>query len=37
MKSIIKWLQTQLVKALPDWDLSPLPGKERGKLRLSPE
>lgn len=37
MKSIIKWWQMQLVKALPEWDLSPLTGKERGKLRLSPE
>jgi Transposase DDE domain. len=37
MESIIKWLQRGLMRALPEWDLSPLAGKERGKLRLSPE
>ena len=37
MESIIKWLQTNLLKAWPEWALSPLAGKERGKLRLSPE
>lgn len=37
MESIIKWLQMCLVKALPEWDLSLLAGKEQGKLRLSPE
>ncbi|HXF84686.1 MAG TPA: transposase [Anaerolineales bacterium] len=37
MEFIIKWLQTHLVKALPEWDLSLLASKERGKLRLSPE
>ena len=37
MESIIKWLQTSLLKALPEWELTALAGKERGKLRLSPE
>ena len=37
MESIIKWLQMAILRALPEWDLTPLSGKERGKLRLSPE
>lgn len=37
MESIIKWLQEPLLKALPEWDLSPLTGKSQGKLKLSAE
>ena len=37
MESIIKWLQMAILRALPEWDLTPLAGKKRDKLRLSPE
>lgn len=37
MESIIKWLQGSLLNKLPAWDLLPVSGKARGKLRLSPE
>jgi len=37
MESITKWLQMSLLRVLPGWDLAPLAGKDRGKLRLSPE
>lgn len=37
MESIIKWFQPTIIHPVPILDLSPLPGKARGKLRLSPE
>lgn len=37
MESITKRLQAGLLQGLPAWDCAALPGKERGKLRLSPE
>ncbi len=37
MKSIIPWVQSAILKPVPVLDLSPLPAKLRGKLRLSPE
>jgi hypothetical protein len=37
MESIIEWLQKAILKPVPILDLSPLPGKGVGKLRLSPE
>ena len=37
MESIIEWLQKAMLKPVPILDLSPLPGKVVGKLKLSPE
>jgi len=37
MESITKWLQRATLHALPEVDLSPLPGKTKGKLKLTPE
>jgi hypothetical protein len=37
MKCITLGLQTLLQKTVPPMDVTPLPGKEKGKLRLSPE
>ena len=37
MESIIIWPQSAILKPVPILDLSSLPGKLRGKLRLSPE
>ena len=37
MKSIIPWVQSTILKPVPVLDLSPIPAKLRGKLRLSPE
>ncbi len=37
MKCITLELQTLLQKTVPQVDLTPLSGKEKGKLRLSPE
>lgn len=37
MKSIIKWVQNAILKPIPNLDLSTLPGKTTGKLKLSPE
>jgi len=37
MESIIEWLQKAMLKPVPILDLSPLPGKGVGKLKLSPE
>jgi len=37
MESIITWLQSAILKPVPLLDMSSLPGKRRGKLRLSPE
>ena len=37
MKCITLGLQTLLQKAVPEVDVAPLPGKQTGKLRLSPE
>ena len=37
MGSITKWLQTAILRPLPEVDLSPLPGKPQGKLKLTPE
>ena len=37
MKSIIPWVQSAILKPVPVLDLSPIPAKLRGKLRLSPE
>lgn len=36
MESITNWLQATSLKSVPVVDLSPLPGKTKGKLRLSP-
>lgn len=37
MGSIMPWVQSAILKPVPILDLSPIPGKRRGKLRLSPE
>lgn len=37
MESIIKWVHSILLRTLPAFDLSPLPDKSLGKLRLTPE
>ena len=37
MESIIEWLQKAIVKPVPILDLSSIPGKAVGKLKLSPE
>ena len=37
MESIIKWIHSILLKTLPEFDLTLLPGKSLGKLRLTPE
>jgi hypothetical protein len=37
MESITKCLQSAILKPIPILDVSPLPGKPKGKLRLSPE
>mgnify|MGYP005855485135 CR=1 FL=1 len=37
MESIITWVQSAILTPVPILDLSPIPGKRRGKLRLSPE
>ena len=37
MESIIEWLQKAMLKPVTILDLSPLPGKVVGKLKLSPE
>ena len=37
MESIIKWLQTAILRPFPEVDLTPLPGKPGGKLKLTPE
>ena len=37
MKSIITWVQTAILNTVPNMDLSSIPAKSRGKLRLSPE
>ena len=37
MKSIIAWVQSAILKPVPVLDLSSIPVKPRGKLRLSPE
>ena len=37
MKSITHWVQSAILKPVPPLDLSPIPDKPRGKLRLSPE
>ena len=37
MKSMITWVQTAILKAVPAMDLSTLAVKPRGKLRLNPE
>jgi hypothetical protein len=37
MESIIEWLQKAILKPVPILDLSPIPGKAVGKLKLSPE
>jgi hypothetical protein len=37
MKCITLGLQTLLQKTVPQVNLMPLPGREKGKLRLSPE
>jgi hypothetical protein len=37
MESIIEWLQKAILKRVPILDLTPLPGKAVGKLKLSPE
>jgi hypothetical protein len=37
MESIIEWLQISILKPVPILDLSSLPGKAVGKLKLTPE
>ncbi len=37
MESITKWVEGTLLPVFPEVDLSPLPGKARGKLKLTPE
>jgi len=37
MESITKWLQSAIPPFFPEVDLSVLPGKANGKLKLSPE
>lgn len=37
MESITNWLWSAILKPIPDVDLSPLPSKAKGKLRLTPE
>ncbi len=37
MESITKWLHPAILHSFPEVDLSPLPGKPRGKLKLTPE
>jgi len=37
MKSITKWLQSAILRPVPELDNSSLPGKPSGKLRLTPE
>jgi hypothetical protein len=37
MESIIEWLQKAILNPVPILDLSPLPGKAVGKLKLTPE
>jgi len=37
MESITKWLQGTMLHPFPEVDLSPLLGKARGKLKLTPE
>lgn len=37
MESITKWLQTAIFRPVPELDNGPIPGKEKGKLRLIPE
>lgn len=37
MEAIITWVQSAILKPVLILDLSPIPGKRRGKLRLSPE
>lgn len=36
MKSIITWVQSAILTIVPALDLTPLPAKKHGKLRLSP-
>ena len=36
MEPIAHWPKTAIQKSLPNPDMTPLPGKLRGKLRLSP-
>ena len=37
MKSIIECLEAAIIKQVPMFDLSPISGKSRGKLKLGPE
>lgn len=37
MESIIEWLNTAIIRHVPELDLSPLGGHEHGKLKLGPE
>jgi hypothetical protein len=37
MESIITWLQSAILRPVPELDYAPLPGKSTGKLRLTPE
>lgn len=37
MKSIITWAKSAILNPVPILDLSAVPAKSRGKLRLSPE
>jgi hypothetical protein len=37
MESITNWLQSAILEPVPTVDFSPLPGKPKGKLKLTPE
>lgn len=37
MESITSWLKSAILKPFPEVDLSSIPGKVKGKLRLTPE
>ncbi len=37
MESITKWMPSEILHAVPEVDLAPLPGKTCGKLKLTPE
>jgi hypothetical protein len=37
MKSITKWLQSAILRPVPELSNPSLPGKSCGKLRLTPE
>lgn len=36
MESITNWLKSAILKPVPEVDLTYIPGKTKGKLRLTP-